>query len=140
MFHQSAHNEAGHLALPIVEDTHSLQLAIIRILHSLADDSIDARKASAMLYGLQLAGMNIKQFCRERRNVEDPEGTIAHRAFATFLSRKMKLPVPSAKEVDKLLMEVAYDMPVELDSPIPSNRPRVTAAVAAGPPEADAAS
>ncbi|MGH7868608.1 MAG: hypothetical protein ACREP9_13520, partial [Candidatus Dormibacteraceae bacterium] len=54
MFHQSAHLEAGHLALPIIEDTHSMQLAIIRILRSLADDAIDPRRASVMLYGLQL--------------------------------------------------------------------------------------
>ena len=113
MFHQSAHNEAGHLALPIIEDTHSMQLAILRILHSLANDYIDPRRASVMLYGLQLAGMNMKQFCQERLAIENPEAQIAHRAYAEFLTKKMKLPVPTAQEVDKLLDHANFDMPAD---------------------------
>lgn len=113
MFHQSAHMEAGHLALPIVEDVHSLQLAIIRILNSLSDDSIDPHKASVMLYGLQLAGMNMKLFCQERLGIENPEVEIARRAYAEFLSKKMKFPVPSEEETDKLLAQTKYEMPAD---------------------------
>jgi len=47
--------------IPLIEDAASVQLAILRILRALDFGSLDYKKASLMLYGLQIASMNLKR-------------------------------------------------------------------------------
>ena len=46
--------------LPDVEDSASIQLALIEGIHALAADQLDARRAGLLLYGLQVAAANAK--------------------------------------------------------------------------------
>lgn len=46
--------------LPPVEDTESVQLALIEVLQALAANQIDAKRAGLLLYGLQVASANAK--------------------------------------------------------------------------------
>lgn len=50
----------GPKALPLgpTEDTEAVQLAISTVINALASDQIETNRATALLYGLQLASMN----------------------------------------------------------------------------------
>jgi len=115
IFHQAAHLDSGGCVLPIVEDLHSYQLAVIRIARALADDAIDARKATALLYALQLAGWKLGDFCDERRDIEDPDAALARKMQAHFLARhmKVKLPVPTEQELADIISEIRVEHPAE---------------------------
>jgi hypothetical protein len=60
--HRSAYAETASLALqlPDVEDSASIQLALIEVIHALAADQLDPRRAGLLLYGLQVAAANAK--------------------------------------------------------------------------------
>ncbi|MES2393598.1 MAG: hypothetical protein V4555_18315, partial [Acidobacteriota bacterium] len=46
------------LDLPPVEDTESIQLALIDVLQALAANQLDTKRAGLLLYGLQVASAN----------------------------------------------------------------------------------
>jgi hypothetical protein len=54
----SAISENASLDLPPVEDTASIQLALIDVIQALAANRIDAKRAGLLLYGLQVASAN----------------------------------------------------------------------------------
>lgn len=47
-----------HLELLALEDAESIQLAISLVINAIATSSLDTKRASALLYGLQLASAN----------------------------------------------------------------------------------
>ena len=58
--HGSASAEATSLDLPPIEDTASIQLALIEVLQALAVNQLDTKRAGLLLYGLQVASANAK--------------------------------------------------------------------------------
>jgi hypothetical protein len=58
--HGSASAETASLSLPPVEDSASIQLALIEVLDALAANQIDPKRAGLLLYGLQVASSNAK--------------------------------------------------------------------------------
>lgn len=60
--HGSAYAETASLPLqlPDVEDSASIQLALIEVIHALAADQLHPRRAGLLLYGLQVASANAK--------------------------------------------------------------------------------
>jgi hypothetical protein len=56
----SASAEAASLDLPPIEDTASIQLALIEVLQALAANQLDTKRAGLLLYGLQVASANAK--------------------------------------------------------------------------------
>jgi len=48
------------LQLPDVEDSASIQLALIEVIHALAANQLDPRRAGLLLYALQVASANAK--------------------------------------------------------------------------------
>lgn len=54
----SASVPAASLDLPPVEDTESIQLALIDVIQALAANQIDTKRAGLLLYGLQVASAN----------------------------------------------------------------------------------
>jgi len=58
--HGSASAEAASLDLPPIEDTASIQLALIEVLQALAANQLDTKRAGLLLYGLQVASANAK--------------------------------------------------------------------------------
>jgi hypothetical protein len=58
--HAEAPPAATQLPLPTIEDHASIQLALIEVLHALAANQIDTRRASLLLYGLQVAAQNVR--------------------------------------------------------------------------------
>ena len=53
--------------LPEIEDAASLQLALNRIMRALADGLLAPKQASLLLYGLQIASINLRRLADERK-------------------------------------------------------------------------
>ena len=49
------------LDLPLIEDRSSIQLSIARVLHALASNQLDTKRAGLLLYGLQIAARNLPE-------------------------------------------------------------------------------
>jgi hypothetical protein len=56
-------------SLPPVEDTASIQLALIEVLEALAANQIDPKRAGLLLYGLQVASSNAKHVSLDSTSV-----------------------------------------------------------------------
>jgi hypothetical protein len=92
VFHQAAQFDAGGCILPIVEDLHSYQLAIIRIARALADDIIDSKKATALLYAMQLAGSKLDAFAKQRQELENPVVALKKEITERYDARTLSMP------------------------------------------------
>jgi hypothetical protein len=57
---RTATPETTSLALPPIEDSASIQLALIDVLQALAANQLDPKRAGLLLYGLQVASTNAK--------------------------------------------------------------------------------
>ena len=123
VFHQAASLGAGGCVLPIIEDLHSYQLAVIRIMNALADDVIDSKKATALLYGLQLLGGKLKDFVKEREEVENPAAALKKEIEQRYDARRHPFPswIPE-KDVIAILKEMRAEQAAEqrTDAPEPS--------------------
>lgn len=67
-FHARLHQMAARpkspeepLAIPVLEDRCAIQLALSQVLSALATAKIDPRRASLLLYGLQIASQNVER-------------------------------------------------------------------------------
>jgi hypothetical protein len=58
--HGEAAVSSASLDLPPIEDAASIQLALIDILQALAANQLDPKRAGLLLYGLQVASVNVK--------------------------------------------------------------------------------
>jgi hypothetical protein len=77
----------------MVEDATSLQFAIMQVLRALADSAMDTKTAALMLYGLQIACMNLKRLNEERPQPTDDR----EQSLAEILLRRLDLDsVPDA--------------------------------------------
>ncbi|RXH55594.1 hypothetical protein [Granulicella sibirica] len=71
-----------HLELAPIEDRESVQLALSMVINALAVGQLETKRATALLYGLQLAGMNVNRLNPPpaaevvRGITEEPEGLI----------------------------------------------------------------
>jgi hypothetical protein len=58
--HVNTFAQAASLSLPPIEDSASVQLALVEVLEALAANQIDTKRAGLLLYGLQVAAANAK--------------------------------------------------------------------------------
>ncbi len=122
LFHQAAHLDSGGCVLPIIEDLHSYQLAIIRIARALADDAIDSRKATALLYALQLAGARLTDFVKLREDIETPARALYNEVSERYQARKHPFPgFISDKELSAILKDIALEHQAQQNAPSTEN-------------------
>ena len=91
------HNEATraylipgqHIELAPVEDRESVQLALSMVINALATGQLEVKRATALLYGLQLASMNVHRLTHPhaadivQTSEDSPDGhTLAESATA----------------------------------------------------------
>ena len=112
VFHQAAHLDPGGCVLPVVEDLHSYHLAIIRIARALADDLIDPRKATALLYAMQLVGAKIEAFANQRAEIEDPTASLKKEISERYDARRYPFPLHVP---EKDLLAILRDLRNESD-------------------------
>ena len=114
VFHQAAHLDSGGCVLPIIEDLHSYQLAVIRIARALADDILEPRKATALLYAVQLAGWKLKDFVEHRAEIENPAVALKNEISRRYNARRNPLPswIP-AEDLTAILQEIVKEQSAE---------------------------
>lgn len=78
----AAGGQPSPLLLPTIEDHASIQLALIEVLHALAANEIETRRASLLLYGLQVAAQNV----RHLRGSQDQVRSITYAENGAALS------------------------------------------------------
>ncbi len=52
----------GILRFPVLEDRSAIQIALAKVLDALCYSRIDPRRASLLLYGLQIASQNVERY------------------------------------------------------------------------------
>ena len=62
--------------IEFIEDATSLQLAIMQVIRLIVQDAIQPKRCTALLYALQLAFMNLKNFMAEQAKEEGETPTI----------------------------------------------------------------
>jgi hypothetical protein len=74
-----AANANTGITIPLLEDGNSIQVSIQEVIHALLDQRIDHKRASLVLYALQIAqsnrmGLRIAPYASDRRLVGLPRG------------------------------------------------------------------
>jgi hypothetical protein len=91
-FHRAVARRPADFVLPVVEDAASLQLALNRVLRALADDLLTYKKASLLLYGLQIAASNFKRLRDERQDVKNKVSAAEQPSLVRLLLEKFGIP------------------------------------------------
>jgi hypothetical protein len=98
--------------LPLPEDPSSIQHALGQVLQMIASNQLDPRRAGLLLYGLQIASLNLKRNRKPEDNEPETEivTEITHDPDHGLLAPPAELhanqPIGSAQ---RLLQELAYD-------------------------------
>jgi len=105
-FHQAVAPSRREFILPIVEDAASLQLALNRVMRALADDVLTYKKASLLLYALQIAASNFKRLREEMQEVTNSAGMANEKSLMKELLEVLQLP---ETEAERLAEETAAE-------------------------------
>ena len=75
-FHNHIESPATYVEpyLPFIEDASSLQLALARVMRMLVLDNVEYKRCALLLYSLQIACANLKNFMAEHPKPEVAEG------------------------------------------------------------------
>jgi hypothetical protein len=106
-FHQAVAPSRREFILPIVEDAASLQLALNRVMRALADDLLSYKKASLLLYALQIATSNFKRLRQEMQEVTNSADQANEKSLIKDLLKVLQLP---ETEYERLAEESAAEM------------------------------
>ncbi|HEX4651111.1 MAG TPA: hypothetical protein VH250_06360 [Granulicella sp.] len=95
--------------LPLPEDRSAIQAAIGSILRHIAGNTLDARRAGLLLYGLQIAALNLPPRDRYHdRDEEIPEpvtAIVTHPTHGPIAESSEIIPPPERKSLGRQLME-----------------------------------
>jgi len=64
------------MQLPLIDDARSIQQAISAVLNALAAGTLDATRARAMLYGLQIAATNARHIASQTQTQKPEEAAV----------------------------------------------------------------
>ena len=109
--------------LPLPEDRSAIQAAIGSILRHIAANTLDSRRAGLLLYGLQIAALNLPP--RDRyldRDEEIPEpvtAIVTHPTHGPIAEPAEIVPPPERKSLGRQLMEEFGPIPDEPQEPEP---------------------
>jgi len=91
-FHQAVAPTRREFILPIVEDAASLQLALNRVMRALADDLLTYKKASLLLYALQIAASNFKRLRDDRQELRKRKSPEEEDSLVKLLLQQLAIP------------------------------------------------
>ena len=108
----------SNFTLPLPEDRSSIQHALGQVLQMIASNEIDSRRAGLLLYGLQIASLNLKNERRTTNEEFAPEETVTeithdphHGLLAPPAELHANQPIGSAQRFLMELGEVDDDPP-----------------------------
>ena len=112
--HRKLHRE--EFVLPNLEDRSAIQLAITEVLQRIAANEIDPRRAGLLLYGLQIASLNLPKPDPNARPAEMVEEVTVDPAFGAIAPRRERCQQQRPlNQVEQLLADLERDFP---DKPI----------------------
>lgn len=92
------------MEIPVIEERASIFIALAAVIHRLADNTIDTRRAGKMIYGLQVAMPALEPPLSQRCSVSQPQSTAAHSNKSCHPERTQRAEGPRgtapAKTVD----------------------------------------
>ena len=91
-FHRAVAPTRREFILPIVEDAASLQLALNRVMRALADGLLDYKKASLLLYALQIAASNFKRLREERQLATEKAAAVEDQSLVKLFLKQLAIP------------------------------------------------
>ncbi len=91
-------NRNSGIHFPVLEDRRSIQVAIMEVLHAINDSRIDNKRASLLLYGLQLASSNALNFQQNGLSESDRAKNLTHRLSISSYTLPAEDPAPSVEE------------------------------------------
>jgi hypothetical protein len=108
-------NRRSTFDLPLPEDRSAIQSSIGEVLRRIASNDIDPRRAGLLLYGLQIASLNLPRQQNTQRNAKsepvetveeitiDPTlGVIAHRAEVAAIAKRKS---PVAELIERMIRD-----------------------------------
>jgi hypothetical protein len=100
-----------------LEDRASVQMAISTVVNALATEAMDVRRATALLYGLQLASNNCASNRNDHSTAKDPVETIVTTDDGTMLAPADRIPpeVIARERTARMLQSMLGDMDDEED-------------------------
>ncbi len=110
-FHRAVAPTRREFILPIVEDAASLQLALNRVMRALADGLLDYKKASLLLYALQIAASNFKRLRDERQLATQNAAAVEDQSLVKLFLKQLAIP----ETPEELAAELAAEMPDPLN-------------------------
>jgi hypothetical protein len=81
------------IALPLLEDAASIQLAITQVTHLLLNFMIDYKTAGLVLYGLQVASSNLRNVREEKRETAEEAEAKQSVTTASLVLEGQEVPV-----------------------------------------------
>jgi hypothetical protein len=114
--------------LPLPEDRSSIQAAIGEVLRHIASNTLDPRRAGLLLYGLQIAALNLPPHPRphplhERDEIPEPvTAIVTHPTHGLIAPTAELAPPPVYKSIGAMLLEEFGPEPDE-ESPTPARQP-----------------
>ncbi|AFL86792.1 hypothetical protein Terro_0449 [Terriglobus roseus DSM 18391] len=78
--------------LGLLEDRTAVQVAISTVVNALASDAMDIRRATALLYGLQLASNNCPPIRRDHSQAKDPVESTVTAENGTIMAPADRVP------------------------------------------------
>jgi hypothetical protein len=112
--HRKLHRE--EFVLPNLEDRSAIQAAISDVLQRITSNEIDPRRAGLLLYGLQIASLNLPKPGPNVYAAETVEEVVEDATFGPIAPRAEKSQETRKKSVTDLLLE-------ELDREFPDDDP-----------------
>ena len=108
--------ESGPIQLPVLDDMHAVQMALMEVLDALAQGRIDHNSAGLMLYALQTASANLNgtpgwKGCREPVEEDEPLRALEFRGFEEHYGLPEGIDLEAAPEVALENAEQNQDAP-----------------------------
>lgn len=104
-FHDETTRKRPEFSLPVIEDAASLQLALNQIMRGLADDLLNYKKASLLLYGCQIASANLKRLRDEAQISAGRTGMAREKSLMELLLDQFQVP-HDEDEQERVLAEL----------------------------------
>jgi hypothetical protein len=118
-------HRASPFTLPNPEDRSAIQVAIGEILNRLASNELDPRRAGLLLYGLQIASINLPHSKSATSQPGPVEDTVTHPDLGT-VALPVELHLPSDKAPSSLFGHLLQQLRRPASPTSPSRQPPQT--------------
>jgi hypothetical protein len=111
-------------ALPLPEDRSAIQHAIGEVLQRIAANAIDPKRAGLLLYGLQIASLNLPKAPETNRTTAPVEESVTDPHLGTLAPRTEVIPEETPlSPLAQIVAELQRGRPTQPEEPAPEPQP-----------------